>query len=79
MKKFVFPYKAIEELPSEVATHLLLLIARNTERKLNENAGKSYRDYDVDGRFIAEVLSAMEVEVAEDEENTDSGHSPEYS
>lgn len=68
MKKYVFPNKAIEELSPEVAKHLLMLIARHTERKLNENAGKSYRDYDIDGRFIAEVLAAQEVEVAEDEE-----------
>ena len=68
MKKFVFPYKAIEELPQDVAVYILLLIARNTERKLNASAGKSYRNYDIDGRFIAEVLDAMEVEVAEDEE-----------
>ena len=79
MTKFVFPYKAIEELPHDVAVYILLLIARNVERKLNENAEKTYRDYDVDGRFIAEVLAAVEVEVAEDEENTYSGHSPEHS
>lgn len=68
MTKFVFPYKAIEELPHDVAVYILLLIAHNIERKLNESAGKTYRDYDVDGRFIAEVLAAQEVEVEEDEE-----------
>lgn len=68
MKKYVFPYKAIKELPHDVAVYILLLIAHNTERNLNENAGKTYRDYDVDGRFIAEVLAAQEVEVEEDEE-----------
>lgn len=66
MTKFVFPYEAIKELPHDVVVYMLLLIARNVERKLNESAGKSYRDYDVDGRFIAEVLAAQEVEVEED-------------
>lgn len=68
MKKFVFPYDGIKDLSPEVAKHLLLIIARHTERKLNENAGSSYREYDINGRFIAEILSATEVEVAEDEE-----------
>ena len=66
MTKFVFPYEAIKELPHDVVVYMLLLIARNVERKLNESAEKSYRDYDVDGRFIAEVLAAQEVEVEED-------------
>lgn len=68
MTKFVFPYKDIGELPHDVMVYILLLIAHNVERNLNESAGKTYRDYDVDGRFIAEVLAAQEVEVAEDEE-----------
>lgn len=67
MKKFVFPIKMIEELPADVKTYILLLIARNVERKLNENAEKPYTDYDIDGRFLAEILGAVEMEGAEDE------------
>lgn len=79
MTKFVFPHKAIEELPAEVKTYLLLLISHNIERQLNENAGRSYREHDINAKLIAEVLAAVEVEDAEDEENADSGHTTGHS
>ena len=75
MKMFMFPMKTIEALPAEVKTYILLQIARNAERKLNENAEKPYADYDIDGRFLAEILGAVEMEGAEDEEDTNCGHS----
>ena len=69
MNKFVFPMKAIEALPAEVKTYILLLIARNAERKLNENAEKQYAKYDVDAKYIAKVLGAMESNTEDDGED----------
>lgn len=69
MKKFEFPMKEIEALPAEVKTYILLLIVRHVEDELNANAEKSYAKYDINAKYIAKVLGAVESNTEDDDED----------